>query len=200
MKILFRICISFILIFTALVLLWLVKSVQTLPFTSYLILAIGSSINLIAGISLFLIVLYQFVRKTEEFTPEEIRKKFEQELYGIKEEDIERKFLFHAGSFAAFIKRRGVSISRLTKSGEYLLYENLKEGIKLTIKDIMKKYPSLERRSYVLSLLTRLEDPYVGKVLEILAEEYEKCKKIGIDYLSKKSLKNLTDKLKKYVK
>jgi len=120
--------------------------------------------------------------------PKEIRKKFEKELYG-KKENIEGILLFRIGSLAAFVKRRGTSIGEISKSGEYLSYENLKEGVKGIIKDFLKKYPKLKYSSYVLPLLAKLKDPYVGKVLEILAEEYEIYKKFGFNYLPRKSLK-----------
>lgn len=202
MKILIGICISFVFISIALILIWLIKNIQPLLTPSgYLILTIGGSVNLIIGISLFLTILYQFARrKTEELTPERVREILKKEVRGLGEEDIEGKLLFGAGSIAAYLKRRGTVMTRLTKEGEYLPYENFKEGLRLAIEDVMEEFPGLRYKSYTLPLLKGLKTPYVGKVLENLSEKYEIYKRIGINYFPRKSLKSLADIFKRYVR
>jgi hypothetical protein len=207
MRTLFRIFISFAFIFVGLILIWLVKSIQPslLP-TSYLILIVGSSVNLIAGIGLFLLAIQlakktELVkRKTEQFTSEKVQATLEKRLYGLDEENIEGRLLFEVGAIAAYLKRRGEVVTKLAKTGEYLPYENFMKGLKSFIKNTMEKFPGLEDKSYTLPLLLQIEDLYIGKVLEKLAEAYDAYKRVGINYIPAKLLKSFASILKKYIR
>jgi hypothetical protein len=207
MKILLKILISLTLISASLILIWFIKSMQPSLFpTTYLILIAGSSVNLIAGIGLLLIAIQLakktelIRRKTEQFTAEKVQEVLEKKLYNVDEGYMEGRLLFEAGALAAYLKRRGEAMGKLTKTGEYLSYENFMEGFKWVIKYVMEKIPGLKDKSYTLPLLLQIEDPYVGKVLEKLAEIYETCKIIGMNYIPAKVLKSFASILKKYIK
>jgi hypothetical protein len=165
----------------------------------------GSSVNLIAGIGLLLIAIQLakktelIRRKTEQFTAEKVQEVLEKKLYNVDEEYIEGRFLFEAGALAAYLKRRGEAMGKLTKTGEYLSYENFMEGLKSVIKNVMEKIPGL-KDTYTLPLLLRIEAPYVGKVVEKLAEAYETYKRAGINHIPPKVLKSFASILKKYIK
>jgi hypothetical protein len=206
MKSLLKILISLILIFASLILIWFIKNTQPSLFpTTYLILIAGSSVNLIAGIGLLLIAIQLakntelIRRKTEQFTAEKVQEVLEKKLYNVDEEYIEGRFLFEVGALAAYLKRRGEAMGKLTKTGEYLSYENFMEGLKSVIKNVMEKIPDL-KDTYTLPLLLQIEAPYVGKVVEKLAEAYETYKRAGINYIPAKVLKSFASILKKYIK